>query len=303
MPLRVEQGTVLHIRLRRLKKHRALYAMFAPIAVYFLLFAYYPFLKGIVMSFQANRILGPRPWVGFENYAVVIADPDFWQALVNSLIIGCIDVALYLGASLLLALGINELTRRFARQTVQTIAFIPYLFSWAVIGGVWALIFDQRGIVNMAAGVFGLGPYNYLAEPGLARFLIVAMGVWRSTGYFALLFTVAILAIDPVLFEAARMDGATRLQQVRMIIVPSLDATMKVIMVLLAMSILTHFDEIYVMQNAANKSRIRTLLLYVYETGIIRFKTGIATAGATLVMCGSLFLVALMRKLVRYDQL
>jgi putative aldouronate transport system permease protein len=99
------------------------------------------------------------------------------------------------------------------------------------------------------------------------------------------------------------MDGATRFQQIRLVIVPSLYGTMKVVLVLLAMSVLTHFDEMFVMQNPANKQYIRTLLLYVYETGILNFKAGFATAGATLVMIGTLVLVGVTRKLLRYDRL
>lgn len=283
-------------------KYRALYLMFLPVAAYFLLFSYYPFFKGLLMSFQANRIVPPRAFVGLANYRDVASDPDFWGALVNSLIIGSIDMALYFTASLILALCINEISIRFFRRFVQTVAFLPYLFSWAVIGGVWALLFDRNGMVNAVAGLFGAEPVHFLAESSLARALIVGMGVWRSVGYFAVLFGVAILAIDPSLFEAARIDGAGRMQQIRRIIVPSLASTARVITVLLAMGVLTHFDEIYVMQNAANKTQIRTLLLFVYDRGILQFKTGLSTAGAALVMAGSLLLVAVTRKLVRYDE-
>lgn len=289
--------------LKGVRKYRFIYLMFLPIALYFLLFAYYPFLKGIVMSFQANRILGARPFVGFENYAQVTADIDFRQTVINSLVIGFTDMALYFLLSLGLALAVNELASKFARKSVQTLVYIPYLFSWAVIAGVWVLIFDERGLVNAFLGLFGRDPQFFLAEPSLARPLIIGMGVWRSIGYYALLYTVAIVGIDPTLFEVARMDGATRLQQIRMVIVPSLYGTMKVVLVLLAMSVLTHFDEMYVMQNPANKQYIRTLLLYVYETGILNFKAGFATAGATLVMIGTLVLVGVTRKLLRYDRL
>jgi putative aldouronate transport system permease protein len=288
--------------LKAMLKSRALYLMFAPIAVYFILFSYYPFFKGIVMSFQANRLIGPRPFVGLANYAAAVADPDFLQAVGNSLLIGSLDMVLYFGVALLIAIGINELAFKSARKLVQTLVFVPYLFSWAVIGGVWALVFDPQGIVNVAIARLGGSPLNFLAMPDLARPLIIGMGVWRSVGYFAVLFTVAILGIDPSLLEAARIDGADRLTQIRLVIIPSLAPTMKVIVVLLAMSVLTHFDEMYVMQNPANKQQIRTLLLYVYETGIIRFQMGLATAGAALVMAGSLALVALTRKLVRYDE-
>jgi putative aldouronate transport system permease protein len=271
--------------------------------VYFLLFSYWPLIRGVIMSFQANRLMRPRPFVGLANYLDVLADPDFLGAIVNSLIIGAADMALYFGLSLLLALGINEVRVKAVRSTVQTVAYLPYLFSWAVIAGVWVLIFDDRGMVNALLGAFGAKQVFFLAVPALARPLIIGMGVWRSIGYFALLYTVAIVGIDPALYESAEIDGAGRMRQIRSITIPSLADTMKVIAVLLAMGVLTHFDEMYVMQNPANKQQIRTLLLYVFDRGILNFKTGLATAGAVLVIIGSLAFVAATRKVFRYDRI
>jgi len=110
------------------------------------------------------------------------------------------------------------------------------------------------------------------------------------------------VGISPSLYEAAQIDGASRFRQIRRIIIPSLYGTMKVMGVLLAMGVLTHFDEMYVMQNPINKRHIVTLLLYIFETGILNFKMGIATAGAALVMIGTLALVWVIRKVVRYDE-
>jgi len=287
---------------RQLKKYRIFYLMFIPVAIYFIVFTYYPFLRGLIMSFQENRLLGNRPFAGLENYKFVIKDSNFLAAVANSLIIGLWDMVLYFLFSLGFALILNELVQRTIKQSIQTIAYIPYLFSWAVIGGVWVLIFDLQGLVNQFLSLFGNQPIFFLADPAYARPLIIAMGVWRSMGYFALLFTVAIMNIEGQLYEAARIDGASRLMQIRKIILPSLIPTMKTIIVLLSIGVLTHFDEIYVMVNPANRRLISTLLLYVYETGILNFQTGTASAGATLVMAGTLLITGLMRKFIGYDK-
>jgi len=289
-------------RPRSIRRYRSLYLLFLPVALYFILFSYYPFAKGIAMSFQGNRLIGPKPFVGLANYREVLADPDFLRAVLNTLVIGLSDLVLYFALSLFLALCIAELGSRLARRAVQTFAYLPYLFSWSVIAGVWILVFDQRGIVNAIGGLLGAEPTFFLAEPGLARPLIIGMGVWRSVGYFALLFTVAITDIDPVLYEAARIDGASRLRQIASVTLPSLRPTMKVVIVLLVMGVLTHFDEMFVMQNPANRTRIATLLVYVFDMGIVKFKTGFATAGATVVMAGTLILAGLARKALRYDE-
>jgi len=276
--------------------------MFLPVAVYFLIFTYYPFFRGLVMSFQENRLIGARPFNGLENYRFVIMEPNFLTSVINSVIIGLWDMGLYFGFSLALALILNEVAGRTIKQSIQTITYLPYLFSWAVIGGVWALIFDLQGLANKFLSLFGIDPIFFLATPSLARPLIIAMGVWRSMGYFALLFTVAIMTIDEQLFEAARIDGASRFNQITRIIIPSLTPTMKTIIVLLSIGVLTHFDEIYVLVNPANRRLISTLMLYIYETGILNFKTGTASAGATLVMIGTLAITGLIRKLTSYDE-
>ncbi len=287
---------------RQLKKYRIFYLMFLPVAVYFIIFSYYPFLRGLIMSFQENRLLGNRPFAGLANYKFVAKDSNFLSAVANSLIIGIWDMVLYFFFSLGFALILNELVQRTVKQTIQTIAYIPYLFSWAVIGGIWVLIFDLQGLINQFLSIFGTEPIFFLANPAFARPLIIAMGIWRSMGYFALLFTVAIMNIDQQLYEAARIDGASRLMQIRKIILPSLVPTMKTIIVLLSIGVLTHFDEIYVMVNPANRRLISTLLLFVYETGILNFQTGTASAGATLVMAGTLLITGLMRKFIGYDK-
>ncbi len=298
-----EPGSTMNKALgRQLKKYRIFYLMFLPVAVYFIIFSYYPFLRGLIMSFQENRLLGNRPFAGLANYKFVLKDSNFLSAVTNSLIIGIWDMVLYFFFSLGFALILNELVQRTVKQTIQTIAYIPYLFSWAVIGGIWVLIFDLQGMVNQFLSIFGTEPIFFLADPAFARPLIIAMGVWRSMGYFALLFTVAIMNIDQQLYEAARIDGASRLMQIRKIILPSLIPTMKTIIVLLSIGVLTHFDEIYVMVNPANRRLISTLLLFVYETGILNFQTGTASAGATLVMAGTLLITGLMRKFIGYDK-
>ena len=285
----------------RFWKFRYLYLMFLPAFVYFIMFSYYPFFKGILMSFQENKLMGARPFAGLENYTYVLKDPDYIQAVINSLIIGLADMVLYFGLSLVLALCINEVGLRPVQKGLRTITYLPYLFSWSVIGGIWALAFNNQGIVNIVRGWFGAEPLFFLAEAKYARMLVISMGVWRSIGYFAMLYSVSIFAIDPSLYEAARIDGAGRFMQITRIIIPSLAGTMKVILVILSISVLTHFDEIYVMQNPGNRRSIQTLLIYVYEVGITNFKWGTATAGATLVMAGTLVLAFITRNVIKYD--
>jgi len=286
---------------KQVGKNKVFYLLFLPIAIYLILFSYYPFFTGLALSFQENKLIGKKGFVGFENYVSVLKDPNFVVAIKNSLIIGLWDFFLYFVLSLVFALMLNEVRLKKVRQGIQTLAYVPYLFSWSVIGGIWALLFDVRGVVNQCLGWFGASPVFFLASPQFARPLIIGMGIWRSIGYYALLYMVAISSIDTEIFEAARIDGAGRFSQIVHVILPQLVPTMKTIIVLLAMGILTHFDEIYVMVNPANRNQISSLLLYVYETGILSFKSGTASAGATLVMIGTLVVTQVFRSATKFD--
>ena len=287
---------------KQIKKYKALYFLFGFVAIYFIIFSYFPLIKGLILSFQANNLIGDRPFVFFDNYQFVLKDPNFINALKNSLIIGIIDCILYFVISLFIALVLNELASKKLKHAIQTIIYIPYLFSWAVIGGIWSLIFDLNGILNHAITFFNQSPIFFLAEPNFARPLIIGMGIWRSVGYFCLLFTISIMDIDKQLFDAAKIDSANRFQQIRYVILPCLVPTMQTILILLTLGILTHFDEIFVMINPANFSRISTLLYYVFETGIINFKAGIASAGSTLVMICTVLITIVIRKVSKFDE-
>lgn len=288
--------------IRQIQKYKSSYFLFSFVAIYFIIFSYFPLFKGIVLSFQSNNLIGHRNFILLDNYSFVLKDPNFINALRNSLIIGISDCFLYFSISLFTALILNEFTHREIKNTIQTIIYIPYLFSWAVIGGIWSLIFDLNGLINHIITFTNNSPIFFLAEPNFARLLIIGMGIWRSIGYFSLLFTISIMDIDSQIFDAAKIDSANRFQQIIYIIIPGIIPTMKTILVLLTMGILTHFDEIFVMINPANYSRISTLLYYVYETGIINFKTGIASSGSTLVMICTVLITIIIRKVSKFDE-
>jgi len=287
---------------KQIKKYKSSYFLFSFVAIYFIIFSYLPLIKGLILSFQANNLIVSRPFVFLDNYKFVLKDPNFINALRNSLIIGILDCIFYFVISLFIALVLNEISYKKLKNTIQTIIYIPYLFSWAVIGGIWSLIFDLDGVINHVITFFNHSPIFFLAEPGFARPLIIGMGIWRSVGYFCLLFTISILDIDKQLFDAAKIDGTNRFQQIKYIIIPCLIPTMKTILILLTLGILTHFDEIFVMINSANFTSISTLLYYVYETGIINFKAGIASSGSTLVMLCTVLITIVIRKVSKFDE-
>lgn len=288
-----------------IRKKRFIYLMMLPIVVYFTAFNYYPLALGIYSSFQEIRMIGGSRFVGMQNYQTVVTDPLYLQAFVNTLAVGVGTFLLQFAGGLTIALLLNEIKNKMMKSAVQSVTYLPYLLSWSVVGGIWVTAFSPSGIMN---GLLELvkGPgyqvQAFMAEESLSRAIMVFTGAWKDSGYFAVLFLAAIVGIDPAIYEAATVDGATHLRQMLSVTLPSIVPTMKVVVMLSVMALLRNFDQIFVMGNSSIYDEVRTLLYLIYTEGIIKFKIGPATAAATLVLVATLLITFLVRKLVRYDE-
>lgn len=289
----------------RLRKNRFFYLMLLPIAAYFTVFNYYPLALGIYNSLRKVKLLGGSEFIGLTNYRDILAHPLYRQAFGNTLIVGALSFALTFCVALLLALMINEIRHKPLKSAVQSVTYLPYLLSWAVVGGIWMSILSPTGLVNgimrIASGT-DFRPTIFMAEPRLARAIMIVSGAWKNAGYYAVLLLAGIVSIDPSLYEAAAIDGASRLKQLILITVPNIVPTIKVIFMLGVMGLLRNFDQIYVMGNSAINDQVRNLLALIYDQGIAKFQIGPATAAATVVLLATLLLSAAVRKLIRYDE-
>lgn len=287
--------------LRQIKKYKAIYIMMIPVLLYFIVFSYYPLILGMIQSFQKNKLIGTLEFTGISNYKEVLGDYQFHQAFQNSLTIGIGTQILAIILALIMSLGINEVRNKFAKASMQTVTFIPYLFSWTVVGGMWVFVLSTNGLINNILALIGAKSVQFLAEERYAQLIFILTETWKSIGYYSILLLAGIVSISPNLFEAAQIDGASREKQIRKIIVPQLIPTLKVIIMLGTMGLLRNFDQVFVMGNSAIMDKVRTLLVYIYTEGITQFKVGKATAAATIVLIATLALTFVIRKLIRYD--
>ena len=289
---------------KKIRKHRFVYAMLLPIAAYFIVFSYYPLALGLVNSVQDVKMLGGATFCGLNNYISVLSNPLYSQAFINSLIVGVGTFMLQFVWGLAIALLLNEVRSKVLKSVVQSVTYIPYLLSWSVVGGLWMMLFSPTGMVNgflqaVSSGEFT--PIVFMSEPKFARAIMIFTGAWKGAGYYAVLFLAAIVGIDPSIYESASIDGASRLRQIFQITVPNIVPTMKVVTVLGAMGVLRNFDQIFIMGTSSILDKVRNLLYLIYTQGITQFKVGPATAGATLVLIGTLIISAVVRKVIRYD--
>lgn len=290
---------------KKVKRYRGIYLMLLPVLVYFLVFSYYPLVLGIINSFQKVKILGGSEFAGMDNYINVATSSTYQQALGNSLIVGIGTFLLQFVLGLVIALLLNEVKNKVARSLIQTVTYIPYLLSWAVVGGLWITIFSPTGMINGILEMFSSGdfqPIVFMSEPIFARGIMIFTGAWKGAGYFAALFLATIVSLDSSIYEAAQIDGASRLQQIMRITLPQIKPTMKIVTVLSAMGILRNFDQIFIMGNPSINDKVQNLLVLIYNDGILKFDVGTATAAATLVLLVTMLISFVVRKLIGYDQ-
>ncbi|WP_219837130.1 ABC transporter permease subunit [Paenibacillus sp. R14(2021)] len=287
-----------------LKKYGALYLMMVPVIAYFIVFAYYPLVKGLQTSFQDYKLMGDRPYVGFANYDAVLHDSLFWEAMVNTLVIGGGILLFSFIAPLVIALSLNEVLRTWFKKMAQMILYVPHLLSWVVVGGIWIFMLSpDSGIVNMIlVHVFHRAPINFLADSGYARWIMILLSTWKEMGYTCILFLAGIVSINPSLYEAARMDGATRWQQLTYVTLPQLSNTMKVVFLLNTLGILRIFDQVFILRNPTIASKVDVLMMYTFQKGILEIKLGPAAAASFFVLVLTLALTLVVRRMTRFDE-
>lgn len=301
---RPKRGQKAGQRRRLMKKvvqYLPIYLMVLPVLLYFVVFSFYPLGLGIVQSFQKEKLIGAPEWAGLANYQEVLGDYLFRQAFANSIILGFMSLLVQLAAAIIITLSINELRHRLSRSLSQTVTFLPYLFSWTVVGGVWIYLLSSNGLVNSLITAMGGGRVGFFSDQRYARTLMVLTAAWKNAGYSVVLLMASVVSIDPTLYEAARIDGATRMKQIAHIVLPTLGPTLKTLLVLGMTGMLRGFDQYFVMGRAAIMDKIRSLLLYIYQEGILNFKVGKATAAATIVLLATMGIAYAVRRLVRYD--
>ncbi|GAA0732171.1 sugar ABC transporter permease [Clostridium oceanicum] len=289
--------------MRNIKKNSTIYLFVLPAILYLMIFIFYPLFRGMIISFQKYGIGGSNGFVGFENYINVIKDKTFITSVVNTLMISFGILIIGFSFPILVALGLNQITNKYFKKFSQSIVYIPHLLSWVVILGLWMNILSTDGIINSFLKNFGVidKSITFFSKESFARPLIVLMTIWKDMGYTSIIYLASLVTINPNLYEAADIDGATMIHKVRYIILPHLVPTMKVVFLITLMGVLRTFDSVFIMSNGMIADKIRTAIVYTYEKGILKFDLGLATAGAILIFLGTMFFTVLTKKIIKYN--
>lgn len=256
--------------------------MLIPGIIYYLVFRYLP-MAGLVMAFQDYKLsLGifGSPWVGIGNFQEIFNGPFFSRILWNSFYISFLKLLFGFPAPIILALSLNEVRVRWFKQTIQTSTFLPYFLSWVIIYGmVLALVSPSIGLINLAIKGLGGEPINFLTDKTWFLVVVVSSSVWAATGYGAVIYLAALSNISPDLYEAATIDGASKLQQIRYISLPGILPVMVLLLIINLGYILdAGFDQIYIFYNPQVYPVADIIDTWVFRNGIEQLRFGISVA-------------------------
>ena len=266
----------------QIKRHWMLYLFLLPCIVWLLVFCYAP-MAGIVLAFKNYRfdlgIFGSE-WAGLKHFRKFVTSPEFWMTIKNTLVITSLKLVVCFPAPIILALLLNEVKAERFKKTVQTLSYLPNFVSWVVVVQLMTTIFTPYGgIFNDIRQMMGKEAIFVMGEKNAFLPLVIFSDLWKNVGWGSIVYLAAIAGIDQELYEAAMVDGASRLQRIWHITVPGMIETFFVLLIMSLGNFLnTGMEQYYVFQNAMNKDYIQVLDLYVYNIGIGNGQISYATA-------------------------
>lgn len=267
---------------KRMMKHWQLHLLVIPPLLFFLIFKYYPMINAVLAFKDYNVIKGiwGSDWVGFQNFRLFFENPLFWTLVKNTILLSGYLVLAGFPIPIVLALMINEVRGAKFKKFVQLVSFAPYFISTVVMVSMIMLFLAPRlGFVNIAMNFFGLDSVNFLGEPGMFRSIYVWSDIWQTAGYSAVIYLAALAGIDPTLYEAAKVDGASRFQKIRHVDLPGLVPTIVIILILNVGNVMAiGFEKVYLLQNPLNLANSEIIATYVYRVGLLNANYSFATA-------------------------
>ena len=283
MPISNAKKKSLGMRLKKeLKKNWILYLMILPVAIWFLIFEYYP-MYGITLAFKEYDakagILGSE-WVGFKNFERLFSSYNFGQMLQNTLGLSLYSLVVGFTLPIVFALLLNYLTIKPLKKIVQMVSYAPHFLSTVIICSMVTLFCaPESGIFNILRGLVGMESVAFLSIPEWFNDIYVWSGVWQGIGWNAIIYLSALAGVDQEMHEAAIIDGATKIQRMRYIDIPSIKGTIIMLLILRMGGIMNvGFEKVYLLQNDLNYNASIIISTYVYESGLLRGDYAFSTA-------------------------
>lgn len=291
-------------KLKKFYDQRQLHWMVLPGVAFMIVFNYIP-IYGIIIAFKNYTIVdtvSSAPWVGLENFRIIMEDSFFWEAVRNTLEISLMKLFLGFAIPIILAVMIFEMRDGHLKKVIQTISYIPHFFSWIVLGGMLISWLSTNGFINqvmMSLGLMNQG-VNHLLDPDKYWWIAVLSDLWKEVGWGTILYLAGMSRIDPTFYEAARIDGASKLTQIRTITLPLLAPIISLNLILNVSGLLgSNLDQTLVLMNAQNQNKSEVINSFVYRMGLTQGDFSYATAVGLGISVISIVLLVITDRITR----
>lgn len=255
-------------------KNKALWLLFLPCLLYYLIFRYAP-MFGLVITFKDYNLfkgIWASDWVGLKYYRMFLENPDFWPLMKNTFLLGMYKLVFGFPAPIVLAILLNEVRKAAFKRFVQTVSYLPHFISNVIVASMVIMFLSPTGgLINNLLEWIGLGPINFMNEPGLFRGIYVLSEIWQHIGWETIIYLAALTAIDPQLYEAADMDGASRMRKIWHVTLPGISPAIVITLILNIGKVLEiGFEKVFLMQNPAIYDTADIISTYVYRVGMVQ---------------------------------
>ncbi|QYR23934.1 ABC transporter permease subunit [Paenibacillus sp. sptzw28] len=243
-----------------------------PGVLFFIIFKYIP-MWGIIIAFQEySPYLGvlKSEWVGLDHFIRFFSNPDFTLLFRNTMMISLLNLLFFFPLPIILSLLLNELNNQGFKRVIQSIVYLPHFLSWVIIVGIsFLLLSESSGIINKMMMSVGLPKYDFLTNTDTFWGLLVLQNIWKESGWGTIIILAAITAVDPQLYEAAKIDGAGRWGQMWNVTLPAIRSVIIVLLILRLGHIMdVGFEQVFLMNNGAVAKYADVFETYVYRNGI-----------------------------------
>ena len=268
--------------IKNVRQNWIIYVMILPVLFYYIIFAYWP-MYGVTLAFKDYHIKAGilrSPWIGFENFQRFFSAYNFKDLLRNTLGLSIYSTLVGFPIPILFALFLNYLRSTRLKKFIQTVSYAPHFISTVVICGmINVFCTPNTGAFNLLRGLIGLESINFLGKASLFKHIYVWSGIWQGMGWSAIIYISALAGVDFEMHEAAILDGATKLQRMRYIDIPSIAPTIIMLLILQLGGIMSvGFEKVFLLQNDLNRPSSSIISTYVYQVGMLERNYGYSTA-------------------------
>ncbi|MBD2860485.1 MULTISPECIES: ABC transporter permease [Paenibacillus] len=271
-PKPVDKNSFKHRSLRDLKINKYVYLMLIPVITYYVVFYYVPMygLQIAFKDFSPGLGMWDSPWVGFQHFESFFNSYYFWRLLRNTLLLSLYELLFAFPASIILALLLNELRSAALKRVVQTVTYMPHFISIVVISGMLVDFLARDGLINNVLAWFGFEPIAFLRESSWFRTIFVSSNIWQNIGWGSIIYLSAMSSIDPSLYEASRVDGASRWKQTLHVTLPGIMPTVVILLILQIGSFMSvGTEKILLLYNSTTYETADVIGTFVYRKGIL----------------------------------